>query len=68
MNISHQLSVDQASRLAVTAVAADLEHWACSVAVQGQVDLNDLVGILDAFRAASVPLSAKSTFPVLAAG
>jgi hypothetical protein len=55
MTTAQQLSADEASRLAVTATASDLEHWARSVAVQGQVDLNDLVGCLDALRAASVP-------------
>ena len=33
MNISRPLTVDEASRLAVTATAADLEDWALSVAV-----------------------------------
>jgi hypothetical protein len=68
MNNPEQLSVDEASRLAVTATAADLEYWAHSVAVHGQVDLRDLVGVLDAFRAASAPQhSAHPAFPTLAA-
>ena len=68
MHISQPLSVDEASRLAVTATAADLEDWAHSAAVQGQVDLQDLVGILDVIREASAPRhSATPTFPALAA-
>jgi hypothetical protein len=55
MCTAQQLSVDEASRLAVTATAADLEHWARSAAVHGQVDVDDLIGCLDALRAASVP-------------
>ena len=68
MNTYQPLRVDEASRLAVTATAADLEHWAHSVAVQGRVNLEDLVDILDVLRAASVPQhSATPTFPALAA-
>ena len=52
---SRPLSVDEASRLAVTATAADLEDWARSVAVHGQVSLDDLVDVLDVLRADSVP-------------
>jgi len=55
MKIPQQLSVDEASRLAVTATAADLEYWARSVAVHGQVDLDDLVAVLEVLRADSVP-------------
>jgi hypothetical protein len=55
MNTAQQLTVDEASRLAVTATVADLEEWAHSVAVHGQVDLDDLVGILDALREDSIP-------------
>jgi hypothetical protein len=51
MNTSQQLSVEEASRLAVSATAADLEYWARSAAVHGQIDLADLVGVLDVFRA-----------------
>jgi hypothetical protein len=55
MNTAQQLSADEASRLAVTATVADLEDWARSAAVQGQVDLADLVDVLDVLRADSVP-------------
>jgi hypothetical protein len=66
MNTSPQLSVDEASRLAVTATAADLEHWARSVAVHGHVALDDLVDVLDLLREASVPQhSPATTFPAL---
>ena len=68
MNMTQQLSAAEASRLAVTATAADLEDWARSVAVHGQVDFHDLVGVLDVLRAASAPRhSAPSAFPTLAA-
>jgi hypothetical protein len=63
MNTPQQLSVDEASRLAVTATAADLEYWARSVAAHGQIKLDDLVGVLDALRTASVPQhSVPTTF------
>ena len=55
MNTAQQLSVDEASRLAFTATVADLEDWARSAAVQGHVDLDDLVDVLDILRANSVP-------------
>ena len=68
MNIPQPISVDEASRLAVTAAASDLEDWARSVAVHGQIDFHDLVGVLDVLRAASAPRhSAPSAFPTLAA-
>jgi hypothetical protein len=67
MNDPQPLSVDEASRLAVTAVAADLEYWARSVAAQGQVDLQDLISFLGVLRAASTPQhSVPSTIPTFA--
>jgi hypothetical protein len=54
-----ELTMEQASRLAVTAVAADLEYWASSTAVDGQVCLNDLIRALDVLRETSGP--AKTT-------
>jgi hypothetical protein len=63
MNSQH-LSVEEASRLAVTATAADLEDWGRSVAVHGHVDLDDLVGVLDMLRSASLPRHQSS--PALA--
>ena len=62
MNTAPQLSVDEASRLAVTATVADLEDWARSAAVQGRVNLVDLVDVLDVLRTDSVPQT-----PVVAA-
>jgi len=68
MHIPHQLSTDEASRLAITAAVADLEYWARHSAVHGQIDLDSLVGVLDALREASAPqYSARPTFPALAA-
>ena len=68
MNTPHPLSVDEASRLAVTATADDLQDWALSVAVHGQVGLRDLVDVLDVLRAHSIPqYSDASAFPALAA-
>ena len=69
MNMTQQLSAAEASRLAVTAAAADLEDGARSVAVHGQVDVHDLVGVLDVPRAAGAPQHwAPSACPTLAAG
>ena len=68
MNIPDPLSVDEASRLAVTATAADLQDWALGVAVRGQVGLDDLLKVLDVLRADSVPQpSDASLFHALAA-
>ena len=55
MNSHHYLSVEDASRLAVTATIADLGHWACSVAVDEQIPLADLFAVLELLRAASLP-------------
>ena len=55
MNTSASLTVDEASRLAVMATVADLEYWASSVSVHGQVSLDDLAGVLDALRTACAP-------------
>jgi hypothetical protein len=55
MNVDDELTAEQASRQAVTAVTADLEYWASSAAVGGQVGLNDLIRTLDVLREASVP-------------
>jgi hypothetical protein len=61
MTTEQQMNVDEASRLAVTATVADLEHWARTVAEHGQVDLMDLLGCLKAIRAASVPQRSAPT-------
>jgi hypothetical protein len=50
-----ELTAEQASRLAVTAVAADLEYWARIASVEGYVGLNDLIRTLDMIRLASSP-------------
>jgi hypothetical protein len=51
-----ELTVEQASCLAVTAVTADLEYWARTAANgDGRVGLNDLVRILDVIRQDSTP-------------
>jgi hypothetical protein len=55
------LTVDEASRLAVTAVAADLEYWARSVADRGRIELDDLIGVLEVVRAGSVPAAVTHT-------
>jgi hypothetical protein len=68
MNTAHEISVDEASRLAVTATVDDLEYWCGTVAVDGRVDLSDLVGCLNTLRAASAPQpSAPTQVPALAA-
>jgi hypothetical protein len=50
MNPGNELTHEYASRLAITAVAADLEYWARNAAVEGHVGLNDLIQILDVIR------------------
>jgi hypothetical protein len=55
MDTTPPLSVEEASRLAVTATVADLEHWGRSVAVHGRVELDDLVGVLHILRSESLP-------------
>ena len=52
---SHHLSMEEASRLAVTATVADLEDWSHSIAVHGQIELADLLDVLQLLRSASVP-------------
>jgi len=52
------LTAEESSRLAVTATVTDLEYWAHTVAVDGRLDLLDLLRVLDAVRASSVPQSA----------
>jgi hypothetical protein len=49
------LTVEESSRLAVTATVTDLEYWAHSVSVNGRLELLDLLRVLDAVRAVSVP-------------
>ena len=63
----NHLTADEASRLAVTAVAADLEYWACNVAAHGKIDLDDLIYVLDVLRADSVPQHAAPTYATFAA-
>jgi hypothetical protein len=55
MNGSDELSPEQASRLAITALVMDLQAWACTASVDGAVHLADLTRALDIFRDASVP-------------
>jgi hypothetical protein len=68
MTTGQHLSVEEASRLAVTATVADLETWARSVAVSGRLELDDLLDVLGVVRAASVPQdSTPPAFLTLAA-
>jgi hypothetical protein len=48
-----ELTAENASRMAITAVTADLEYWARSAAIDGYVGLNDLTRTLDVIRRAS---------------
>jgi hypothetical protein len=52
---AEELTAEEASRLAVTALAADLEFWARAVSVDGWVGVNDLIRTLDLVREAGVP-------------
>lgn len=60
MNSRQPLSAEEASRLAVTAAVADLEDWSRNVAVHGNVDLDDLLGVLEILRSASAPQDQSS--------
>jgi hypothetical protein len=55
MDSYQELILDEASRHAVTAAVADLEDWSRTVAVDGFVELDDLLGVLEILRAASEP-------------
>jgi hypothetical protein len=55
IDAQHDLTPEQASRMAVTAVTSDLEFWARTVSVDGRVGLNDLTRTLDMIRLASLP-------------
>ena len=49
------LTVEEASRMAVTAVTSDVEYWARCVAVAGYLGLNDLTRVLEVIRQSSLP-------------
>jgi hypothetical protein len=49
-----ELTPEQASRMAVTAVTSDLEFWARAASVDGYVGLNDLTRTLDMIRATTL--------------
>jgi hypothetical protein len=55
MDTQHELTAEQASRMAVTAVTTDLEYWARCASVDGRVGLNELTRTLDVIREASAP-------------
>lgn len=55
MENHHGLTLEQASRMAATAVTSDLEYWARTASVDGRVGLNDLIRAIDVIREASTP-------------
>ena len=55
-----RLDPEQACRMAVTAVTADLEFWARTAAVDGRVGLNDLTRTLEMIRQSSIPETSES--------
>jgi hypothetical protein len=65
MDAADELTQEYASRLAVTAVAADLEFWARNASVEGYVGLNDLIQVLDVIRLATGPDSDGCDLPSL---
>jgi hypothetical protein len=67
MHTTQHLIVEQASRLAVTATATDLEDWARGTAVHGRVELSDLMDVLGILRAASTPEQVDEHLRVLVA-
>jgi hypothetical protein len=66
MNTTPTLTADEASRLAVTATAADLEDWARDAAFEGRVELDALIDVLAVLRADSIPDVPASDLHVLA--
>jgi hypothetical protein len=50
MDTHQELTAEQASRMAVTAVTTDLEYWARCASVDGRVGLNELTRVLDVIR------------------
>jgi hypothetical protein len=55
MDLHPELNPEQASRLAVTALVADIAYWAHTTSVDGRVTVDDLTRTLDIVRQASVP-------------
>jgi hypothetical protein len=55
MDAAHELTPEQASGLAVTALAADLAYWAHTTSVNGRVAVDDLTRALDAVRQTALP-------------
>jgi hypothetical protein len=55
MNAHDELTPEQASRLAITALVTDLQTWASTASIDGAVELSDLTRTLDIFRQASLP-------------
>jgi hypothetical protein len=53
--IPDELTAEESSRMAVTAVVTDLEHWARTSSNNGHVGVNDLIRVLDMLREASLP-------------
>lgn len=50
MDAAHELTPEQASRLAVTALAADIAYWAHTTSVDGRIAVDDLTRALDNIR------------------
>ena len=55
MDAHSDLTPEHASRLAVTALVADLEYWARSVSVDGYLAAEDLIRTLDLVRQTAGP-------------
>ena len=53
MHTQQELTPELASRMAVIAVTTDIEYWARTACVDGQVGMNDLIRTLDVIREAS---------------
>jgi hypothetical protein len=60
MDDDGELDPELAGRLAIAAVAADVEYWARRTAVDGRVGLNDFIRTLDVIREASSPEPLRS--------
>lgn len=63
MSAGDERAEEYASRLAITAVTADLEYWARNAAVEGRVGLNDLIQVLDVIRRTTGPIPPELKWP-----
>jgi hypothetical protein len=63
--MADELSPEEAGRITVMAVTSDVERWARSAAVGGNVSLRELYRVLDTLRSTSLPtpLAMRASHP-----